>query len=134
LPQEAIKRFGKLGGAVDLALPQYQHVPSMLTQLGDVTDVALAVPFELWPPVLGLRPRQLAPVWAIVTMPKAAVHEYHPAMARQHDVRMAGQPLVVKAISVTNRVQRTPHDHLGLGIGLADAPHALSEGELLALQ
>src|SRR5262249_31116462 len=95
----------------------------------DTRFVPPTVSFELWSPVLWLRSRQLTAVCAVMTMPKAAVHQNDLAIASKHDVRTAGQIRLMQPIPVPHGVDEPPDDHLRLGVGLADALHPLGHTE-----
>ena len=48
---------------------------------------------------------------AVVAMPEAAMHEDYRAVFRQNNVRLAGQVLSMKPVSVAERMKQRPDPH-----------------------
>ena len=78
-----------------IALPHDEHVPTQLIEAATTARfVTTTIALKLRSPILRLRSRQLTAVCAVMTMPKAAVHENHLAMTREHDIRdCRGDPI-----------------------------------------
>ncbi len=58
-----------------------------------------------------------------MTMPETAMNEYYRLTPRQDHVRRARQTFVVKPVSESSRVQRTPELELWFGVPGSNAGH-----------
>jgi hypothetical protein len=108
---------------LDLAFPDYLHVPAEFAQRRSRSGVSCDVTTELLEPEPAPCLRNRCPRTAFVTVPKAAVHEDHGAPSRQNDVRRPGQsnPMDTKPQALT--VQITADNQFRSGVTGSDSRH-----------
>jgi hypothetical protein len=58
-----------------------------------------------------------------VVMPKAAVHKYDGFSRFEYKIGFAGQIPSMESVTVSQRMDKAPHNHLRLGILAADTGH-----------
>ncbi|MEZ5920198.1 MAG: hypothetical protein R3C60_02490 [Parvularculaceae bacterium] len=96
-----------------------------MLQCGDRFGVALDIPGDLIAPIGGVGFRLSPPARAVMAVPKTSVHEYNGAIARQDDVRRAGQIARVRPVTKAFRVQRFSKRDFRLGVARLDGAHDL---------
>jgi hypothetical protein len=120
-------RAGRLLGctparAAKGAFPDDHDAPSGRPQVRCRTSIAHLVALDLLDPKLWTR-RGPTKEGAIVSVPKAAVHEDDSFPARKHDVGATGQRLVVKPVAEPQGVEASAQKKLGLRILSFDPAH-----------
>lgn len=108
---------------LQLAFPNCDAMPAHLRQLLLHGFVALLVAAYFRNPIVLVRLRRLIILAVDVSVPKAAVHENADAVSAQHDVGLAGQPLVVEPIAVAETPKEFAHNQLGLRVFAAIGRH-----------
>ena len=94
-----------------MALPDYEHLPALPSQLAQVPLVSGNVSLTLCLPELGVGRRRYPAVSAFVHMPEAAVNEDDFAMPRQNHVRMTRQVFAMQCVTVAHTVnERADYD------------------------
>lgn len=89
-PRQAPRQRGQYGPLAALALPDHFDVPAERAKFIALASVAATVVVDLGRPVVRVAPRRDGTVAAIVTMPEAAVDEYHARAPRQAKVGRSG--------------------------------------------
>lgn len=114
---------GLLPLGFQLAFPNRDAMPAHLSQLLLHGFVALLVAAYFRNPIVLVRLRRLIILAVDVSVPKAAVHENADAVSAQHDVGLAGQPLVVEPIAVAETPKEFAYNQLGLRVFAAIGRH-----------
>lgn len=106
-----------------LALPNHQDLPAKLMKLCPSNLITLDVASELWMPIARVRARSFSAEGTVVLMPEATMNQHNLATPRKDEIWRAWQVASVQAKAIAERVRKSPDQHLGLGVPLANAPH-----------
>jgi len=106
-----------------LAFPDHQDAPTGSFQPATIRLIPFLVSIELGAPVRHAACRHRSTVSAAVTVPEAPVNEDDLTATGKHEIRGARKRTDVESVSIAERVDQTPHDHLRRGVGAANGPH-----------
>jgi hypothetical protein len=105
-----------LRGAIDLALPSYDHAPTIVLKQPRNLFVSLDITRELVGPKFGVRLRRRRYLASRMAVPEAAMDEYHRPVFGEHHVRLSRQARPVNAKAKAEAMQRLPQRNLGLRV------------------
>jgi hypothetical protein len=126
LPQEGNQLVLQLFFMGQFALPDNQNLPAESPQRDLMLAITLPVCFQLRLPKIHTRLRHPVAQAALVPMPEAAVDEDDLPAWPEAQVRAAWQIAAVQPIAISERINQSAHNQLGLGVLAPDAPHALA--------
>jgi len=109
---------------VRLALPDHDARPPKLPQPFRILRVPPPVSLQLGRPVCGVTLRDM-PLAAVVTVPKAPMHQHDNAPLREHHVRLSRQVFPVQPEPVAHPVQDATNAHFRPRISGGYAAHDL---------
>jgi hypothetical protein len=98
---------------LELALPNCQHLPSLLYQFSLILRVSSLIGVKFRTPEVQSRFRHSGQCAFIVPMPKATVNKDDFSASPKDDIGAAGQVPGVKPISIAFGVNQAAHNHLG---------------------
>ncbi len=98
------------------AFPDDKWAPFFLLQRINNRNIAFTVAADLCAPILSIGLRHAIPTWAIVAMPKAAMHEDYTAPCCKNEVWLSRKVLAVKPITETESMNEPSDFHLRPGI------------------
>lgn len=101
---------------LQLALPNNDNVPAHVGKTLLLLLVTLTVAVYFLLPKVSISLGHSEVITALVSMPKAAVHEYTSTILPQHNVGMPRQPRVVQPIPETLSPQVFTHNNLRLRV------------------
>ncbi len=106
-----------------LAFPHNKHGPSFFLKSFVMLLVASNVSLEFLPPVLLPRLRHGCPFAPGMTMPEAAMNEYHGVVFWHDNVWLSREVSSMQRKAESASVQKGPNDQLGLGVSCFNAAH-----------
>ena len=104
--------------------PDHARLPTTSAEFGQNSVVPCPVSREFLAPVVNAGGGRVTPA-AVVTVPKAAMHEDNLASGSEDEIGTARQVLAVEAIAVAETMEQPPDDHLRAGVPLSDGGHDL---------
>jgi hypothetical protein len=113
---------GKPPRIAEFALPNDQDAPTEFAQRGHVGEIPFAIALQLRQPKLRSRGRRLAS-WAIMAVPKAAMHEQDSCMTLQNDVGGPWKRTLVESKPQPQSVQNGADRALRCRIRRLHRPH-----------
>jgi hypothetical protein len=121
-----IEKFGETSLKTDVvlnfALPHCQYTPPSLPQFLNNAPVAFTVSVDLLSPKFYVR-RWFAGSRTHVAVPETPVDEYRTLTTPEHNIGAARQIPCVKAVSVAEAEQKTPHDKFWEGVLATNSRH-----------
>lgn len=115
-PQERNKVFLQRVSITNLALPDYQAVPTESLPLRILARVAVAVLVELGTPVARARRRHLGFPAGFVSVPKTAVDQHRLSTRSECKVRLTRKLAEMDAETISQAVQQPPNEEFGFGV------------------
>ena len=109
----------------ELAFPDSHHVPAQRSELIALSRIAVNGRTPLRSPKFRVGRRSHVSPFAVMRMPKAAIHKYDRPPTGKHQVRSAGQGLQVQLESKSTCVKHSSEDHLRLRVGGGDPCHVV---------
>jgi hypothetical protein len=106
-----------------LALPDCEHAPAEFSKLTRLAGIARDSRGAFETPKLGVGRRHHSPVFALVGMPKASVHENDFSSVSKHQIRPPWEVTPMKAVPKSRRVQCAPQHEFRFRVFSANVAH-----------
>ncbi len=129
-PQPVFQRHGRPGFTPlsQRAFPDDCDPPADFEQIESIPTITLDIGVKLCQPELLPRGRGIGVGTVGVPVPEAAMHEAHGSEASKHEVRGAGKPPVVQAVSEAASVNSPSKEEFGPRIPASDPGHHARTG------
>lgn len=101
---------------LQIALPHADHFPALFFEKTKIFSLVGLIATDFVEPEAGAGLRNDEAFTLLMSMPETPVDENRRLVFGKNNVRPAGQLFIMKPVPEAVRVQKLPHDHLGLGV------------------